>query len=262
MAGLADGRIALVTGGASGIGREAAVLFAEEGAAAVLVADLRRDGAEETAELVRGLGAQAEAMVVDVADEDAVAAMVARCVSRFGGLHCAFNNAGMAGPPGRTGDWERADWQRLVDVMLTGTWLCCKHELRHMAANGGGAIVNTASVAGVVATPGMVAYTAAKHGVVGLTKAAALEYVNDNIRVNAICPGATMSRLMRDTAGAIPGMIEAIEAAQPGRRMSDPREQAQAAVWLCSDRASFVNGVAMLTDNGATAGGTSNFVRD
>jgi NAD(P)-dependent dehydrogenase (short-subunit alcohol dehydrogenase family) len=254
--GLVEGKVALVTGAASGIGRAAALLLTREGARAVVVADIDVDLVHETADLVQADGGTALALKVDISDATLVDAMIARVVTEFGRLDCAFNNAGVAGTPARTADCTAENWHFVINVMLTGTWLCMRRELQQMLAQGGGAIVNTASVSSFVASPAMPAYTAAKHGIAGLTRTAALEYVLDNIRVNAICPGATMTRMMLDNAGSSPGMLEQIAHGQPGRRISDPLEQAQAAVWLCSDRASFVNGTLLTVDNGATAGGT------
>jgi NAD(P)-dependent dehydrogenase (short-subunit alcohol dehydrogenase family) len=261
MGGLVDGKVVLVTGAASGIGRAAALLFNEEGARAVVVADIDVELVNETADLLRAGGGQALALAVDIADAAAVDAMVTRAVAEFGRVDCAFNNAGVAGQPARTADCTEENWHFVIGVMLTGTWLCMRRELRQMLAQGGGAIVNTASVSSFVASPAMPAYTAAKHGIAGLTRTAAIEYVLDNIRVNAICPGATLSRMMLENAGASPDALERIARNQPGRRISDPIEQAQAAVWLCSDRASFVNGTLLTSDNAATAGGTMEVAR-
>ena len=256
MGDLVEGKVVLVTGAASGIGRAAALLFNREGARAVVVTDIEADLVDETAELLRAAGGTALALEVDIADAGAVDAMVTRAVDEFGRLDCAFNNAGVAGAPARTADCTDENWNFVIGVMLTGTWLCMRRELRQMLVQGGGAIVNTASVASFVASPALPAYTAAKHGIAGLTKTAALEYVLDNIRVNAICPGATMSRMMLGNSGSSPDALERIARSQPGQRISDPLEQAQAAVWLCSDRASFVNGTLLTVDNAATAGGT------
>ena len=256
MGGLVEGKVVLVTGAASGIGRAAALLFHDEGARAVVAADVDVALVNETADMVRAAGGTALALAVDIADAAAVDSMVTRTVTAFGRLDCAFNNAGVAGTPARTADCTESNWNFVIGVILTGTWLCMRRELQQMLAQGGGAIVNTASVSSFVASPALPAYTAAKHGVAGLTRTAALEYVRDNIRVNAICPGATLTRLMLDNAGSSPDALEAIARSQPGQRISDPLEQAQAAVWLCSDRASFVNGTLLTVDNAATAGGT------
>ena len=256
MGDLVEGKVVLVTGAASGIGRAAALLFYREGARAVVVADIEADLVDETAELLRAEGGTSLALEVDIADAGAVDAMVTRAVDEFGRLDCAFNNAGVAGAPARTADCTDENWNFVIGVMLAGTWLCMRRELQQMLLQGGGAIVNTASVASFVASPALPAYTAAKHGIAGLTRTAALEYVLDNIRVNAICPGATMSRMMLGNSGSSPDALERIARSQPGQRISDPLEQAQAAVWLCSDRASFVNGTLLTVDNAATAGGT------
>lgn len=256
MGGLVDGKVVLVTGAASGIGCAAALLFNAEGARAVAVADIDVELANETAGMVRVAGGTSLALAVDIADASAVDAMVTRTVAEFGRLDCAFNNAGVAGRPARTADCTEENWNLVIGVILTGTWLCMRRELQQMLSQGGGAIVNTASVSSSFASPALPAYTAAKHGVAGLTRTAALEYVLDNIRVNAICPGATLSRMMLENAGSSPDALERIARSQPGQRISDPLEQAQAAVWLCSDRASFVNGTLLTVDNAATVGGT------
>ena len=257
VAGLASGKAGLVTGAGSGIGRASARLFAAEGATGIVVADIDGEAAAETAEQVGRMGVTAVALAVDIAVGPEVEHMVAVAVERFGRLDFAHNNAGMAGAPGRTGDCTEDNWRRVIDVMLTGTWLCMKHELVQMVAQGrGGAIVNTSSTVGFTANPGLPAYVAAKHGILGVTKAAALEYIGHGIRVNAICPGATMTGMMLNNSGADAESLRRIAASQPGGRIADPSEQAEAAVWLCSDRASFVTGVALPVDNGATIGGT------
>lgn len=259
--GLVDGKVALVTGAGSGIGRASALLFATEGARAVCCIDIDKTAADETAELVRSAGAQTIAVGCDIAQASQVAAAVSACLDAFGRLDCAHNNAGTAARAAPTADVTESDWRRVVDVVLTGTWLCMKHELAVMSAQGAGAIVNTSSNAGFSASPGMSPYVAAKHGVLGLTRNAALEYLNAGIRINAICPGATLTNLMTSQGGDTAALIERIAQAQPGGRISDPREQAEAAVWLCSDRASFITGVALPIDNGATLGATVNLNR-
>lgn len=259
--GLVDGKVAFVTGAGSGIGRASALLFASEGARAVCCVDIDEATAHETRELVAAAGTESIAIGCDIADAKQVAAAVDRCVGAFSALDCAHNNAGTAARAALTGDISESDWRRVVDVVLTGTWLCMKYELAVMAAQGSGAIVNTSSNAGFSASPGMAPYVAAKHGVLGLTRNAALEYVGTGIRINAICPGATLTNLMTSQGGDTAALIARIEAAQPGRRISDPREQAEAAVWLCSDRASFITGVALPIDNGATLGATVNLNR-
>jgi NAD(P)-dependent dehydrogenase (short-subunit alcohol dehydrogenase family) len=251
------GKVGLVTGAGSGIGRASALRFAAEGATGVVVADIDTEAARRTAEQVRRAGVAAVAVQVDVAKAAQVEHLVAVGVDTFGRLDFAHNSAGIAGVPGRTADCEEDNWRRVVDVLLTGTWLCMKYEIRHMLSRGGGgAIVNTSSTVGFTANPGLPAYVAAKHGVLGITRAAALEYVADGIRVNAICPGATLTGMMLANSGADPESLRRIADSQPGGRIADPSEQAEAAVWLCSDRASFVTGVALPVDNGATLGGT------
>jgi NAD(P)-dependent dehydrogenase (short-subunit alcohol dehydrogenase family) len=254
--GLVDGKVAFVTGAGSGIGRAAAILFAAEGAHGVCCVDIDHESAEATAALVRTRGGAAIGIACDISRAPEVEAAVAACVDTFGGLDCAHNNAGIAPRPTLTGLFSESDWQRTIDVLLTGTWLCMRAEIQQMLAQGGGAIVNTSSTAGFSASPGMSPYVAAKHGVLGLTRNAALEYVRLGIRINAICPGATLTGMMQATDGGTGELIEHIANVQPGGRISDPREQAEAAVWLCSDRASFITGVALRTDNGATLGAT------
>lgn len=259
--GMVEGKVAFVTGAGSGIGRASALLFATEGARAVCCVDIDERTAGETRELVESTGAEAIAVACDISDASQVAAAVDRCVNAFGRLDCAHNNAGIAARAALTGDVGESDWRRVIDVMLTGTWLCMKYELAVMTAQTSGAIVNTSSNAGFSASPGMAPYVAAKHGVLGLTRTAALDYVGTGIRINAICPGATLTNLVASQGGDTAALIERIEAAQPGGRISDPREQAEAAVWLCSDRASFITGVALPVDNGATLGATVNLNR-
>jgi NAD(P)-dependent dehydrogenase (short-subunit alcohol dehydrogenase family) len=254
--GALDGKVVLVTGAGSGIGRATALRFAEEGARAVVCADIDAASAARTAAEVRALGAGALDVVCDVSDAHQVDAMVRACVDTFGRLDCAHNNAGVSSPPARTADTDDAHWHRVLDVVLTGTYLCMKAELAVMAAQGSGAIVNTASTASFTAVPGVTPYVAAKHGVLGLTRNAALEYVRDGVRVNAICPGATHTELLVGTLGHDPSALARVAGAQPGGRVSEPREQAEAVVWLCSPLASFVNGVALAVDNGATVGAT------
>ena len=250
--GLVDGKVALVTGAGSGIGRASAMLFAAEGAQAVVCADINMATAQQTAADIESTGVVALAVSCDVANRDQVNNMVGMVVAQFGRLDCAHNNAGISSAPCRTADVDPDDWHRVLDVVLTGTWHCMAAELAQMVVQGGGAIVNTASTASFTAVPGVSPYVAAKHAVLGLTRNASLEYVRSGIRVNAICPGATNTKLLVDTMGNDTEVLDRVANNQPGGRFSDPSEQAQAAVWLCSERASFVNGLAMSVDNGAT----------
>ncbi|MEW6300216.1 MAG: SDR family oxidoreductase [Thermodesulfobacteriota bacterium] len=252
MAGRVAGKVALVTGGGSGIGRAAALAFAREGAK-VVVSDVVIDGGEETVRLIKAAGGQAVFVKADVARPAEVDALIARVVDTYGRLDCAFNNAGIEGTMAQTADCSEENWDRTIAINLKGVWLCLKAEIPQMLKQGGGAIVNTASVAGVVGFAGLPAYVASKHGVVGLTKSAALEYAKQGIRVNAVCPGVIrtpmVERLFRDN----PAAGETIAAMEPVGRMGTPEEIAGAVVWLCSDAASFVTGLAMAVDGGLTA---------
>ncbi len=250
-----DGKVALVTGAASGIGRASALEFARQGARLV-VADVDEDGVQETAKLVQREGPEALAVRCDVAQSAQVGSMVRAAVDRFGRLDCAFNNAGIEGQVVPTEDYDEAMFDRVIAVNLRGVFLCLRHELPVMVKQGGGAIVNTASAAGLVALGGFSAYVASKHGVVGLTKTAALEYGTKGVRVNAVCPGAVQTPMVARLASQLSVPAESLGLARPVHalgRASDSIEIARAAVWLCSDEASFVTGIAMPVDGGWTA---------
>jgi NAD(P)-dependent dehydrogenase (short-subunit alcohol dehydrogenase family) len=250
-----EGKSALVTGGASGIGRATALAFAREGAR-VAVADIMQDAAQRTVTEIEAMGGQALAIGCDVTDDDAVKAMIAATVDAFGSLDCAFNNAGIAPYQVNAGGQKIADvapeaWRRLIDVNLTGVWLCLRHEVAQMRAQGsGGVIINTASILGLVGTATSSAYVAAKHGVVGLTKVAAADHAEDNIRVNAVCPGYIETPMTEETMRR---RGERIMARVPMARMGKASEIAEAVVWLCSPKASFVTGVSWAVDGGYTA---------
>ncbi len=250
-----EGKSALVTGGASGIGRATALAFAREGAR-VAVADILEDAAQNTVSEIKAMGGQALAIACDVTDDDAVKAMIAATADAFGGLDCAFNNAGIAPYQVDAGGQKIADvapeaWRRLIDVNLTGVWLCLRHEVAQMRAQGsGGVIINTASILGLIGSATSSAYVAAKHGVVGLTKTAAADHAEDNIRVNAVCPGYIETPMTEETMRR---RGERILARVPMARMGKAEEIAEAVVWLCSPKASFVTGVSWAVDGGYTA---------
>ena len=253
MAGLLDGKVALVTGGGNGIGRETALAFAREGAR-VAVADFEAEAARDTVSLINAGGGQAISLTGDVTVSAQVQAMLQGAIAAYGRLDCAFNNAGIAGhqvdSAGQlTHEWSEASFDRMIEVNLKGVWLCMKHEIPLMRA-AGGAIVNTASVAGLIGLRTSSGYVAAKHGVIGLTKSATVEYAEERIRVNAVCPGYITTRM---TAPNREQRSEAVIARTPMRRYGEPREIAEMVVWLCSDRASYVTGAAYEVDGGLTA---------
>lgn len=245
------GKVALVTGAASGIGRASALAFAQQGAK-VVVADVSVEGGEETVRMIKEIGGDALFIATDVSRSTEVEALIRHTVAHYGRLDIAHNNAAIEGALAPTASYTEEDWDRTINVNLKGTWLCMKYEILQMLHQGGGAIVNTASVVGLVGTMGLPAYCASKGGVIQLTKAAALEYAKAGIRVNAICPGATytpmLNRLLAQP-GAETGMLATI----PLGRISQPAEVAAAAVWLCSDAASYVTGHVMVVDGGLIA---------
>ena len=254
MAGMLEGKTALISGGARGIGRAAAVLFAKEGAR-VAVADLNEAGAKETVELINKAGGQAISMKVEVTSAADVNAMVSRTVDAFGRLDCAFNNAGIAGyqvnaSGAKTADWSEEAFDRMIAVNLKGVWLAMRAEIEVMLKQGSGAIVNTASIAGLVGLPTSSAYVAAKHGVVGLTKTAAIEYATQGLRVNSVCPGYIETDMTKD---AMARRGEEILRSTAMRHMGTPQDIAEMVCWLCSDRAGFVTGANYNVDGGYVA---------
>lgn len=251
MTGL-DGRVALVTGAANGIGRATARVLVDQGASVVL-ADVDESAAAETASLI-GIDERVAIVQTDVTVDADVAMMIAFAVECFGRLDCACNVAGISVEPKPFVDVERDEWQRVLDVDLTGVFLCMQYELRQMLAQGnGGAIVNVSSGAGVVPAPGQPHYTAAKHAVLGLTKHAAQEYARAGIRVNAVLPGQTETEPMKAYLDAQPDHGEKLLRRMPMGRMARPSEIAESIAWLCSDASSYVNGVSLLVDGGQIA---------
>src|SRR3954462_2802143 len=247
-----EGKVAFVTGGASGIGRAAALAFARAGAS-VAVADVGEQANQETARLIEQEGGRALAVRCDVTRADEVKAALAKTAEAFGRLDFAFNNAGIEPrKPAPTADYDEDEWERILDVNLRGVFLCMKHEIPLILKSGGGASVNTSSGAGVIGIKGSPAYTAAKHGVIGLTRAAALDYAAQNIRINAVCPGYIDTPMMGRFTGGTPEGRAKVIAEEPAGRMGKPEEIAAAVLWLCSDGAAFMVGHAMVIDGGQT----------
>ena len=245
--GRLDGKVALVTGAASGIGRATALAFAREGAK-VVIADIAVREGPETVRMIQKAGGEAIFVKADVSQEAEVDALVKETVERYGRLDCAVNNAGIDGDAALTADCSKQNWDRVIATNLTGVFLGMKYQIPQMLKQGGGAIVNTASTMGLVAHENIPAYVASKHGVVGLTKATALEYVRNNIRVNAICPGNTRTAVLDHVMKDMPEIYQTLMAATPIGRLAEPDEIAKAIVWLCSDAASYCTGHALVVD--------------
>jgi len=249
MAGKLEGKVALVTGGSSGIGRATALAFAREGAQ-VVVADVSVEGGQETARTIKENGGQAVFIKADVSKSGDVEGLIEQAIQTYGRLDYACNNAGIEGEQASTVNCSEANWDRVINVNLKGVWLCMKYEIPHMLKQGSGAIVNMSSVAGLVGFSNAPAYTASKHGILGLTKTAALEYAKAGIRVNAVCPGVIRTMMVERVTGGDPQVEAQLTAIEPVGRMGRSEEVAEAVVWLCSDAASFVTGHAMVVDGG------------
>jgi NAD(P)-dependent dehydrogenase (short-subunit alcohol dehydrogenase family) len=247
-----DNKVVLVTGGGGGIGRASALAFARAGAK-VAVTDRDVLAGEETTAQVRALGAEAVFVAADVMQAAQVQAMVAHVVAHFGRLDCAFNNAGIEEEHMRLADCEEATFDRIMGVNVKGVWLCMKYQIAQMLTQGGGAIVNTASVAGLVGAPKMSAYSASKHAVMGLTKSAAVEYGRKGIRVNAVCPGVIRTPMLDRAIAADPKVATTVAGAHPIGRIGEADEVAAVVLWLSSDAASFVTGLAHTVDGGLTS---------
>ncbi len=254
--GILDGKVVLITGAASGIGRATALEAHREGAR-LLLSDINADGGQALCTEIGGNGGEAIFSTCDVTSEEAVESVVAQALSELGALDCAFNCAGILGTVALTTDTDYEAWRRILDVDLNGVFLCTKHELRVMAGQGSGSILNMASAAGLIGWPGASGYVAAKHGVVGLTRASALEFAAQGVRVNAICPSYTKTPMVDDLfenlLGGDPAQVDAAVAKHPIGRFADPAEIAAACVWLLSDKSSYVTGTAMSVDGGYTA---------
>jgi len=245
-------QVALVTGAASGMGLATARAFAEAGAAVALV-DVQDEAVHSAAEELAGAGHKVIGIRCDVADEVEVIAAVDRTVSEFGRLDAAFNNAGVQSPAAETADVPAAEFDRVTAINLRGIWTCMKHELRHMRRQGSGAVVNCSSIGGLIGLPGRAVYHAAKHGVIGLTKSAALEYAAKGIRINAVCPGTIDTPMVSQMLVKEPEAMKEILRDQPIGRLGRPEEIASAVLWLCSPGASFIIGHALAVDGGFTA---------
>ena len=246
------GKVALVTGGGDGIGRAAALLFARRGAR-VVVTDVNRETAEATAAHIRQAGGQAIGMDGDVTQDHVVAAFVQGALDTYGRLDCAFNNAGVCLP--NDGEWRDDITRKTLEVNVLGVVNCIRHEIPALLRTGGGAVVNTASLAGFLASRSSLqpAYTASKHAVIGLTKSAALQYARQNIRVNALCPGVTRTAMVEGVMQTSAEVRQMMENHSPMGRLATPEEMAEAAVWLASDKSSFVNAHALVVDGGSLA---------
>ncbi len=245
-----DGKVALVTGASGGIGRATALAFAEAGAN-VVVSDVAVAGGEETVAMILAAGGDAMFVATDVGNAAAVEALVACTVERYGRLDCAFNNAGIN--ESGVDEWDERVFERSLDINVKGVFLCMKYEVAQMLKQGGGAIVNTSSINGLVGSSGQLGYPTGKHGVVGLTRSAALRYARDRIRINAVCPGVILTAMTERAMASNPQVKQMIETMTPMGRMGVPREIAEGVLWLCSDKASFVTGHPLVIDGGFVA---------
>jgi len=246
-------KVALVTGGASGIGRASALAFAREGAK-VLVSDIAETRGQETVSMIREISGDATFIQADVTNWEEVSALIETTIGTYQHLDFALNNAGVQGVRARTADYPEDEWQHVIDVNLNSVWYCMKFELEQMIKQRHGVIVNLASVAGLVGFPLHSAYSASKHAVVGLTKAAALEYIRKGIRINAVCPGFIDTPMVQNAKKEEPEYVQRLIERVPARRMGTPEEVAAAILYICSGQAGFVTGHTLVLDGGITAG--------
>lgn len=245
-------KVALITGASTGIGQATAMLFAKS-KAKVMLADNNADAGVQTVAKIKALGGHAEFVKCDVSKEDDVKMAVRKTVEYFGHLNYAFNNAGIEGQMNKTSDNTTENWNKVIQVDLTGVWLCMKYEIEQMLKQKGGVIVNCSSIAGLIGFSNVPSYVAAKHGVIGLTKTAALEYVQSNIRINAVCPGVIKTEMIERVTNHDEQALKQLVAGEPMGRMGTPLEVADSVVWLCSDASSFVTGHSLVVDGGWVA---------
>ena len=250
--GRLEGKVALVTGGGGGIGRATSLAFAREGAK-VAVVDVLPQAGEETVQMIKDAGGEAIFIKTDVTKSEEVKAMADKTFTVFGKLNCAFNNAGISGDIISVSRCSEESWDRMMDINLKGVFLCMKYEIPKMLKSGGGSIVNTASVMGLVGEPGHPAYAASKHGVVGLTKSSAIFYAESNIRINAVCPGLIRTPMADKILTEHPELKQTVESLTPMRRMAETDEVARAVIFLCSDDASYITGFPLAVDGGWVA---------
>lgn len=247
-----SGKTAIVTGAGAGIGRSVSMLFAEKGAN-IVVADLLVEGGEETVSMIKENNGDAIFVKTDVTQSGDIQNLVDKTMETYGRLDYACNNAGISSPPLSVVEHPEDLWDMILNINLKGVWLCMKYEIPEMLKNGGGAIVNMGSIMSIAADANCPAYAASKHGVIGLTRSAALGYVKDGIRVNAVCPSFANTNMAKEMEETAPEIIQMFKSATPAERLVEPEEIAKAVVWLCSDEASFVNGHPMAVDGGFAA---------